>query len=240
MIRTIRVDNINNYITDTNTGELIEKFDPNNKKNVKVTLSLPNSKLVINGENIIQSFGGEYIIQHNNDKYILDDGYQTTLLKCGYIVYKNYDKMHNHDNGIEIRNKIISDIRKILPDIAKNYNISNPEDMINNNGMATELFIGSPEDHFNYIIRFDTVKAIVNKNHLRKDNNLPFYPFDKNMDKFGTIYVSIFIRKNNNCSDSNKYNLPDSIIRDIIRSLGYEYHYDSLQIRSRILYWANV
>jgi hypothetical protein len=67
MIRTIRVDNINNYITDTNTGELIEKFDPNNKKNVKVTLSLPNSKLVINGENIIQSFGGEYIIQHNND-----------------------------------------------------------------------------------------------------------------------------------------------------------------------------
>ena len=36
----------------------------------------------------------------------------------------------------------------------------------------------------------DLKNFIVNKNHIRKDNDLSFYPFDKSMDKYGTIYVS--------------------------------------------------
>ena len=94
---------------------------------------------------------------------------------------------------------------------------------------------------FNYKIRFNTVDEIVAKNLNRKDNSLSFYPFNKQMDKFGTIYISIFAEKRNSHANlRNRFNVPDSIIKALIYSLGTDYHYISLPIKNQILFYPGI
>lgn len=240
MISTVRLDN-NNYIIDKSTGEIIDRYDPANK-NVELHLTLPESILVVDGENIVQEYGGNIIVQYNDDRYIIDDGFANTLIKCGYIVYKDYDVEHkvSPSVGKTLRNSIIESIRELLPGLAKKYNIkgSDLSKLVTCEGNESIVYIGNESDHFTYMIKFNTVNFIVNKNHIRKDNSLSFYPFDKSMDKYGTIYLSVFAQKNfNKFNDPDKYSIPDAFIRDLVSQLGIDYHYISLPIKSRVIYW---
>ena len=61
-------------------------------------------------------------------------------------------------------------------------------------------------------------------------------PFDKKMDKYGTLYMSIFAEKINNNTVKNKFAYADLIIKDLIMTLGADYHYTSLPIKNQILY----
>ena len=122
MILTVKLGQ-DNYITDKNTGEIIERYDPLNK-DVELTINLPESKLIVDGCNIQQQYGGNIIVQYNNDRFIIDDGYQNTMIKCGYIVYKDYDykKIGGKGQGNTIRDMIINNIRNLLPEISEKYN----------------------------------------------------------------------------------------------------------------------
>lgn len=243
MIKTIKLGQ-DNYITDRLTGNILEKYNPDNK-NIELTIKLPNSILKVDGSNIKQQYGGNIVVQYGDDRFIIDDGYQTTLIKAGYIVYKNYDdgnKIIDKFEGVNIREMILDNIRKILLILSEKYNANNIsfayESKNSNESIVT---IGNDKDHFSYIIKFNTVNFIVNKNHIRKENSLPFYPFDKNMDKYGTIYVSVYAKKNFKVvNDPDKYTLPDSIIRDLVYNLGEDFHYCSLPIKNRIIYWPGL
>lgn len=230
MIQTIRLGQ-GNYLTDKKTGETLERYNPDNK-DVELTIKLEDSILKVDGSKIQDCYGGITIVQHNNNRYIIDDGFQNTLIKCGYIVYKDYDTKHiiDKNEGLSVRDSILTSVSKIVNTIEDCEVTTDDENQI-------MISIGDESDHYSYTIRFTTVNFIVNKNHIRKDNDLCFYPFDKNMDKFGTIYVSVFAQKNfKKFNEPDKYSVPDNIIRKIIMELGCDYHYISLPVRGRVLY----
>ena len=138
---------------------------------------------------------------------------------------------------------IIENIRSLLPEISEKYNKPGAyiPATITNNGNESILILGDEEDHFKYMIKFNTVNFIVNKNHIRKDNDLPFYPFTKSMDRYGTIYVSVFAQKNFKVvNDPDKYSLPDAAIKELVFKLGKDYHFTSLPIKNRIIFWAGL
>ena len=238
MIKTIRLDRKDNYLIDSETKLIVDRYDPDNK-NLQLVLQLEDSTLRVDSSKIVTEFGNQIAVQHNDNKYIIDDGYQNILTKAGYIVYKNYDDEYIYDRnqGIKTRDYILKEISKSLYDIANNY-----QDIIGkmdeNESSENNIVIGDKYAPYKVSIVTDTVSSIVTKNQLRKDNSLPFYPFNKTMDKYGTIYISIFTQKNRRMSDEEKnikYQISDSIIKDLINNLGVLYHFIPQMIKRRVI-----
>lgn len=227
MIFTVKLDKKNNYFLDKTTGEIIEKYDSENKN-----LQLKLSSRIIDGSSIIQEYGGQIVVQESEDKYIIDDGYRNILIKAGYIVYRQYDidRIEDFKLGNEIRSNLIDAVRASIMKVCNNCTIKS---------IGNETMIEISENGYAYIIRLDTISNIVNKNYKRKDNSLTYYPFEKSMDKYGTIYMSIFAQKLYN-NDNDKYETANNIIRDLIKELGIEYHYTSVSIKGQVLYWPGL
>ena len=186
MIFTVKLDK-NNFFLDKITGEVLDRYDPNNE-NLQLNMKLKDSILKVDFKSIIQEYGGQISVQYLDNKYIIDDGYQDTLIKCGYIVYRNYDNERIDDISVGnfIRDNIIDNIREKLQIIENDGSI---------NVTGNETLLTIRNENYLYKFRFDTISNIVTKNYKRKDNSLIYYPFDKAMDKYGTIYVSIFAQK---------------------------------------------
>lgn len=227
MIHVVKIDK-NNYFVDNDTGEKVYRYNP--AMNLNLVLTLNKSKLEIEKDSLIREYGGNLVVGYSGDKYIIDDGYQNTLVKAGYIVYKNFDQeyIEDYNEGIDIRKDVVYDIREILDKMGYNHQ---------NNGLETECVLIS--NGFEYRIKFETVGSIVLKNNKRRDNNLIYYPFDKSMDKYGTMYISIFAEKLDG-KEKNKYEFPNSFIQRLISDLGMEYHFVSMPIKGRLLYWEGL
>jgi hypothetical protein len=229
MTKTIKLDNEKNYLIDRNTGDLIPKFDKDNK-DLQLVIQLDDSRLVVDSDNITVEYGDQIVVRYNDDLFIIDDGYQPTLIKAGYIVYKNYDQENilNREEGIAKLNEIMT-----LAD-----------DRVVNTMTLNEWSYIDSEHHeysytyngFEYSIKLNTVTSIVTKNQLRKDNSLPFYPFDKCMDKYGTIYISIFARKlNQDVEVSKKYDAANDFVKNLLVDMGPDYHFIPQIIKRRII-----
>ena len=228
MIKSIVIDGKNNYFRDPE-GNIVDKYDPDKKLSVHITLE--DSTLDADAECIKMIYGGSVIVQYGNDRFILDDGYQNTLIKAGYLVYKNYDVENEMDvsKGKEIQDKILSDIKKALSEVAKtrNGNIETVSD--------TEIELHIDEEKYSMIINIDTISGIVIKNKHRKDNSLPFYAFDKRIDKYGSLYLSIFSQnKVKELVPTN--NIANSITLELLEQLGVDYHFVSQIIKKGTLY----
>lgn len=242
MIKTIKLDGKNNYLVDSNTGEIVYKYDEN--KDLKLIITLDDSQLTISNQKISRQFDGQIIVQHNNDRYIIDDGYYNTLIKSGYIVFSIYDEINIDDKefGIELRDTIIKHIRSVLTKIDKKFNFANPDaDTLEYYGNKTVLKVDSAQGEYSYTFIFDTINNMVNKNQGRKDNGLTFYPFKKSMDRYGTIYLSVFCQKNRHIlynTPRKKYIIPDNIIKELIKELNTDnqFHYVSNQIKRHLVY----
>ena len=233
MIFTVKLDKKNNYFLDKETGEKLDRYDSTNS-NLQLHLKLKDCDLNVDTSLIVQEYGGQIAFQHDGNKYIIDDGFQDTLVKCGYIVYKNFDNERVNDNseGILIRDSLVNKIRRAVASLNYDKEIET---------LANETLMTIKTESYSFKFRFDTVGNIVTKNYRRKDNSLTYYPFDKSMDKYGTIYVSIFAEKLKcGCTDNDKFNVPSEIIKDLVKELGLEYHYVSLPIKGRVLYWQGL
>ena len=233
MIFTVKLDKKNNFFFDKETGETLDRYDPTNP-NLQLHLKLKGYWVDVDTSLIVQEYGGQIAFQHIDDKFIIDDGFQDILVKCGYIVYKNYDNERISDNsrGVLIRDSLINKIRRAIASLSY-------ENEVKVSGNETLMEMKTNDYQFKF--RFDTVSSIVTKNYRRKDNNLTYYPFDKTMDKYGTIYVSIFAKKiKNGCAENDKFNIPSEIIKDLVKELGLEYHYVSQPIKGRVLYWQGL
>lgn len=247
MIKTIKLDGKDNYLFDTNTGDIVYQYDDD--KDLQLVLTLDDSVLNISKKKISRQFDGQIIVQHNDDRYIIDDGYYNTLIKSGYIVYNAYDEINIDpdfkEHGIVLRDGIIKQLRQVIMEINKEYNFINgaapTEPTLEYSGNKTTLKIDSENGDFSYTFVFDTINSMVNKNQGRKENDLTFYPFKKSMDRYGTIYLSVFCQKNRHIEDNTpkkKYIVPDSIIKEIIKKLNDvdQYHYVSNQVKRRVVY----
>lgn len=252
MIKTIKLDGRNNYLLDKETGEIVERYTDN--PNLQLVLTLDDSVLNISNKKISRQFDGQIIVQHNDDRYIIDDGYYNTLIKSGYVVFSMYDEItidfEHKDFGVTLREGIIKQLRSVLLDVNREYNFGpNGEPPVSPTleyaGNKTTLKIDSENGDFSYIFIFDTINNMVNKNQGRKENDLSFYPFKKCMDRYGTLYLSVFCQKNHKVIDNTpkkKYIVPDTVIRDIIKRLNEldRYHYVSNQVKRRVIYCKNL
>ena len=230
MVKTIKIDRKNNFFIDYSNGNSVEtRYDPSNPYlHLQITLD-DGSILTVTPENIKQEYGGQIVVQYNDDKFIIDDGYQDVLIRAGYIVYKDFDsvKEPDKDKGVEIRTNIINSIREFLSTMSDKVEIC---------GNETKYILDT--DNFCYTFNFDTINNMVNKNQQRKNNSLAYYPFSKDMDKFGTIYLSTFARKKVKLNEEQskfKYKFADDVIKQIISELGPDFHYVGQPIKRRVL-----
>jgi hypothetical protein len=237
MVKNVKVNNGSNYYFDTSTNDVVKKFDPNNKNHALVVKMEDGSSLMIEHDKIIKQYGGFYYFDYDEDRYMINDENNDILIRAGYIVLDNYDNIFIEDKeeGLKIRNDIFDNIRNsIFKELDNNkYSIDNKE--------KTKIKIIFLNGSFKYTVYINTINNIVNKNQNRKANNLPFYPFNKNMDKYGTLYCSIFCEKQvfDNVDNHLSYKLADEFISEFINILNADtpskYHFSPLIIKRRLI-----
>lgn len=246
MIKTIKVDKVN-YFADSETKDRIPIYLEGNPNLVFYMKMEDKSSLIVPGDKISLKYGGQISFDYNGDRYFVDDGYRDTLIKAGYLVYNDYDNPDNHitdpDFGLNLRNEIRDTIDQNL----SNLDVKITEMNWTNSDISFKF--QDEKGIFEYTVYISTVNSIVNKNQQRKLNELPFYPFDKNMDKYGTFYISVFCKKMTlfKVDLKTKYDLPNQFIKDLVNQMnssvnddGNEFHFVSLPIKRKLINWKGI
>jgi hypothetical protein len=233
MVKIVKLDKHNNYLIDVESNTIVDKYDSTNP-NIQLVMKLDDDSILkVDADKIKTEYGNQIVVNYNDDKYIIDDGYQNILIKAGYIVYKDYDvtNITDKDEGIKLRDELLSKLDNVIGNLY--------DDVIIDNSGNSEFSFNITSDNHEYTIIIETVNSIVSKNQQRKYNSLSFYPFLKSMDKYRTLYISIFARKMNkvtNESDNEKFRRADSIIKDIVNEAGPDFHYNNQIIKRRVIY----
>lgn len=238
MIRIVKLDRKTNYLIDSKTNTIVDKYDPYNP-HLQLVITLEDSILTVNAEKIkIENGSNQIVVDYNDDRFIIDDGYQDMLIKAGYIVYKNYDteNIYDKDEGVAIRSSILSTIEDKLKILYQNGVLRYMDSF--SEKTDSEIMHSVVIDNYRYTIILDTVNNIVSKNQNRKDNNLPFYPFLKQMDKYGTIYLSIFAQRTHrikNEDGNTKFKQADTIVKELMKLTGPDYCFSNQNIKRRLI-----
>lgn len=232
MTKTIKLDGKNNYLIDRATGEIVTRYDSENQ-NLQLVIQLDNSELEVDATNIKKDFGDQIVVKYNNDLFIIDDGFQPILIKCGYVVSGNYDQeMYNGNDGLELTNSIFLDVMNGL----RTYIQNTPNYIIEQLDDEKRRMIQFTSEGYRFYVSVHSVSAIVSKNQLRKDNSLPFYPFDKKMDKYGTVYLNIFAEKiDTEVKPDIKYTIANTIVKHTLLNMGPQYHFVPQIVKRRII-----
>lgn len=238
MIKRVKVDNLHHFWSDKISGELVNKFDYDNKNLIFNFTSEDGTIIQIDNPDIHQQYGDIIYFMIGDDKYIIEDVYQDVLTRAGYLVMNNYDKIKtkDKDEGINIRTNFINLVNKSLDKFTEQYNFE-----VNKYQTPTLITFEYEDKGIKNTILINTVNNIVNKNQQRKINQLSFYPFVKDMDKYGTLYLSIFQKQiDEDVADGTNLEVSMSFISTLIsniNNLDYEneYHFHSLPINKRII-----
>ncbi len=247
MINIINTDQLNAYFCKGN--EIVDKFDPLDK-DLKFKFKLGNAQTMCVPSNLIKINQGGYIyFDYDGTKYIINDGYQNNLIRAGYIVMNNYDIINIEDRkaGIKLRDDnidlIYEALRWYFNDMSyQGVPVNVSQDTIDSIRMT---FI---KDGVRFNILINTINCIVGKNQKRKSISLPYYPFRKDMDKYGCLYISVFAEKMESITpeqDHKKYMNAQEIIEDIVRIVNLynmnkksinKFKYIPLIVRKRLTY----
>ena len=257
MVKTVRLGDSLNYFFDTKKNEVVSRYEPDNKNLVLVVKMDDGSVLNIEQREIHQEYGGVLYFDYLSDRYMIDDGYQDALVRCGYLVYGNYDERSfpdsAKDEGLEMRTAVMREVGKAIYEFATFY----PYDakIILDSPTEYIMEIHNPVDKYKLTVRLSTVNSIVAKNQQRKINQLPYYPFNKKMDKYATVYLSIFGQRTAEDTESSEQIAQDMLniykgaentitrLVDIINSkvIGSNpFHYVSNVIKKRIINWKGL
>lgn len=134
------------------------------------------------------------------------------LYRCAYLVREGYDvqKQMNQSIGFDERNRLFDElvqaVQKYKPE-HRGRNIT-----INLNGC---------------VINLDTINTIVTKNQDRKISGLPFYPFERNIDKYNSCYISAFTN-----GEADEKLKADGVINELLEAIGPGYKILNLKIRT--------
>lgn len=240
IVNIIKTDGEKVYFVNKNTGTKVKKYTQNNDIQMVVTLE-DDSILQVDSNQIYTQFGGQLLFEYNGDKYIIDDGYRDILIRCGYLVMDNYDKINqfNKETGKVIRAQYLSQVNNAISYLNETkYGGTN---YIEKNSIKNTF----QKYGYTITVYIDSVNNLVTKNQQRKANMLAYYPFDKNMDKYGTLYVSIFAKKELEVKDKEKYKAADGFIEDIVEQLyktqsDHNYKFVGEQIKKRLNNWPGL
>ena len=238
-----RNENGTNYFYDKRTNDVLERYDPENKDLVFVTEMNDGSVLHVDQTSIQNDYGLVYF-DYLDNRYIIDDGFQNTLIRAGYIVGDDYDKKFftNIEEGLEYSEKMRNTIYYTLMGESYVGNISDLETS------SKELKFCFYKSVYKYTVVIETNKSVVDKNTKRKFKSLPFYPFSKNMDSFGTWYISVFCQKVEDVEfDSVKYQYAENFIHELIDKInennskfGIKFKFERLMVKRHLNYIKNL
>lgn len=210
-----------NYCFIDSNGEKSKVYSPGLMAEIDGNLA---DDIFINYAGEIAAKIGEQI------KIISDYPYYNKLIKAGYFVYKDYDRerVEDPDMGVELRKELFIRVMEKLYDTLK--------DLPDFEDLSYDHEYRFSYSSCKYTIRLDSVSAMVNKNMDRKDNNLKYYPYDKNVDKYGCLYLRIYGQNTSEDSDDTKNRrYASKIVKKTLSKMG-EYHFKDLPIRTRIVY----
>ena len=150
------------------------------------------------------------------------------IIKCGYLFDKNYqlELQLDVEVGMIERKILIKTVEEALFRVLKEYNGSVIE---RGNNLTLQLILDDQE----LLINVDTVNSLVTQNKDRKINNKSYLPFDKNMDKFNSVYVSV---ATDNITDDS-YEIADTVLAKIVSLINEpedKFIYKSLVVKSPI------
>lgn len=234
MVRIIKIDGVNSFFVDSSTLETFDTFQKNNL-NLSLSTKLEDGSVLTVSNEKLKYNKGRITFDYGQDRFIIDDGYQNILIRAGYIVMDQYDqeRILNYHDGNKIREELLERICSYLDTIYV-YDIDN--------SLRSEIYKYNTNG-YEYTICIDTSESLVDKNLKRKENGLPFYPFIKSMDKYGTVYLSIFCKKlesNTKPDTDKKYSIGDVIIDDMIKDMNendpdHEYHFSRVIVKKKII-----
>ena len=221
-----------NYFIDTISGERSLIYDPDND-NMDFVMNMDDGSILqVNHSNISYKYNNIIEFIYNDTLYTIDDGYRDTLIKAGYLVYKDFDTHQELDKekGYARRNSIAEMIFNAL----KQFDVKIISHIENNIAVEFE------EKGFRFTVYIDTINNIVSKNQDRMANDVSFMPFNKGIDKYSCFYIGIFAKKLEKVENGNvKYKIANEFVKKFINTINeneyhYEFHYDSLQVKYRI------
>lgn len=219
------------FFWDSETGYRSDKYDP--QSNLELVVPMIGTTLYIKPEQIKIDYKRDIYFDYDGIHYVVDDGYCNEMIRCGYLIYQDSDKVYtnNKEAGLMKRKNIMSYVKSCTE-----YLFSLDEIEFNNHEIKITKFDATNQ----YTIYIDTINSIVNKNQYRKYNNLPYFPFKRNMDKYGTLYVSIFCKKiveGDNIFD-NRYQETDEYIKNLVHLLNFnapDFHFSPIYIKKRLV-----
>ena len=182
-----------NFISDIN-GNRVSMLDLSNKN---LVIHLGDKRYGVSS--VRNLYGGLPFIEDNGDRVYLNDGYNDILIRSGYIVLDDYDErqIDNTQFGKFTRKFIMDSIKRAVGEVLdKGAAFSGALD----NDDRPECVIARFQDGisniqmYDYTAKFFTIDKIVRLNESRKINNLPYYSFLRNMDRYGCIYFMCFAK----------------------------------------------
>ena len=223
----------------TNDPDICIEFEyTNNNKEVK--------KFTTGMENVSKQYNGLYYVFIGTDKYLLDDGYYNSLVKAGYIVLNDYNTLRlNTDEGEKVVEAFRHDIKIGIMMLADECEES--EDFTVNNFDDSSITVST--EYYKYKIILNPITDIINNNQVRKLNDLPFYPYIKDMDKYGSMYIRTYAQLNPKYTETytkaegiSKFSDIEILLRDLIISMNQannnpkdNYHYEAVPIKKMII-----
>lgn len=233
MIKLINTYKDDSYFYKLKNGK-IEKIDIYNPEDKEIKLHFENEDYIfeLDSSDIHMDISGNIYFVLNDKKYIIDDGYRNVMIRCGYLFKNNFEQKYStKDNGgVEVKKSIFKDIYNTLNKII-NSNVENEDDKI------SVIFC---QDGYEFKLVFSSVEKLVSTNYDRKINKQPFYPFIKDNDRYGCVFVAIYAKRYiSTASEQIKYDDADELLGNIVTNINNiskdNYHYKPLYIKKRVI-----
>ena len=220
MVKIIKLGEMN-YFINNKTGEKMDNYDSLDSDLYLGSLTsseydhvqIPAKDIYIKRNNIYFNFKG--------CKYIVDDGKCDYLIRAGYFILNDGDKyiIEDRNIGFMYREAIFKTIFNAIVHRMAKYNFEEGFECTRTINKVTMIF---KKEGYKFTIEFNTINSIVNRNQKRKKLNLGYYPYIKNMDKFSTIYLSMFCTNINSNSYGEKYDIADQFIEKLKEEIDNE------------------
>ena len=248
MIKVINLDpNSENYILDEN-GEKIHHLNSENLSRI-VYINGNGSSEITFAEDLKKQFCGMYyaekLYETDNAVYYFDDGYYNKMYNSGYIVLNNYD-------GMKAPKELGEGIaRKLFFKIHETFEMLQHESIerFDEKDKDPVLIVKINSFPYEYTIRCRSTTSLSEANQKRKINNLPYYPFDARMDRYGTYYIACYAKLQDdvilNDLDKDSITAPDKYIMNLlmnfIQKINNEsksdiYHYEPVKAKKPVIY----
>jgi hypothetical protein len=230
-------------------GKKLEKYDPDNP-DLCFIYEDSNKQITVPAEYIKLDTSGMITFNNRDVKYIIDDGYRDTLVKVGYILADNYDESCLDDIILaeELQDRIKRQYSRALEYIEKFYD--DGQIILDEYGAPktkTDVYKIRRTDHtFSITLRgwkenivACPISKVIEVNVDRKNSNQPFYPYDKDVNKYGALFLVVYAEKQKEGADCYaRHMIPEGIIKNILKSMndntdGISYKFNSIDTRKK-------